>query len=402
MLRDSRGRFISTKNTTEYGNNEIENKLNKKENNTMMNKTNAREQRMETLRNNGVNVDNFFNLSIQIPFGAEVKIVVDGKEMIIPASSGFTPGVSFGGDVARDMGCIYGNDMCKVDTGSYNPIVSGVTVARNVHTMDLSNDQIVKNIVKGGYVFNSRVDGRFVTAQMFKMLNGTSYNYKTKQQETGYDAYLRNCYGYMYQFDMMLDELHKLAKMERSNDPEFTRLSSFFTKDVVYETCKDYIRKLGKYISNQPTRKCKGKPYVKLNKYGDVFKSDLTVKVYNKLYAALAKINYVNNYKELEDALKYFMNLMVKLPYNTPKCSQWKDAFKGKGSYVTLLNIVKWHGVNVVSYETGEILNMYDSIAYVERKLKDYKGKYWKFHQLLKETIKVNNFDLKKSIESQK
>ena len=148
----------------------------------MMNKTNAKQQRMETLKNNGVNVDNFFNLSMQIPFGAEVVIKVDGKEMVIPANNGFNPEVSFGGDVARDMGCICGTDMCRVDSGSYNPNVTGVTVATNVPSMDLSNDKIVKSILDNGYVYNYKTAGRFVAAQTFRMINGESRNFQTGKQ----------------------------------------------------------------------------------------------------------------------------------------------------------------------------------------------------------------------------
>jgi hypothetical protein len=395
MLRDEKGRFISTKNTTEYCNSETENKSNKKENDIMMN---AREKRIEELKKNGVNVDNFFDLNLRIPFGAEVRLVVDGKEMVIPASNGFIQGIGSGRDAA--ISGTFGTCMDSIDSSSYP--MSGVTVAQNVNVANLSNDPIVQNIMKNGYLYNYKTDGRFVAAVTFKMLNGISYNYKTKQHETGWDAYLRNNYPYMYQFEAMSDELHRLSKMEKDNDSEFALLSNFFTKDVVYQTCKHYINQLRKYINNQPTRKCQGKPYKKLNKYGNVFVSDLHGRVYGKLECALSKIKYANNYKELEDSLKIFMGIMVKLPYNTPKCSQWKDAFKGIGAYKTLNNIVKHHGVVLTNYETGEILNRDESIAYIESLLTKYKGNYWKFHELLKATIKANNFDLKKSIESQK
>lgn len=384
MIRDEKGRFVSTKNTIEYGNNK-----NKKENGIMMN---GRERRMEELKKNGVNVDDFFDLSMRIPFGAEVKIVVDGKEMIVPANQNFTQGIGSCGDVVYNINA--------VDSSCYPS--SGMTVATNVNVESLSKDHIVSNIMDNGYIFNSRVDGRFVTAHMFKMLKGISYNYKTGKHEVGYDAYLRNCYSYMYQFDMMLDEVHRLARMEKDGDKDFHRLSQFFTKEVVYETCKQYIRQLKKYINSQRPRKCQGKPYVKLNKYGNIFISDLNDKIFYPLRNILMLINEVDTYYKLEQALKSFMNIMCKLPYDTPKCSQWKVAFKGKGSYVTLLNIIKFHNVNVVSYETGILLDRDSSIAYVQNKLTEYKGQYWRFHELLKATIKANNFDLKKSIESQK
>ena len=93
---------------------------------------------------------------------------------------------------------------------------------------------------------------------------------------------------------------------------------------------------------------------------------------------------------------------MVKLPADTPKCSDWKDAFKGNGAFKTLNNICKHHNCVVQNYETGEILDTYGSVAYIESLIDTYRGSYWKFHELLKATIELNNFDLSKSIESQK
>jgi hypothetical protein len=325
--------------------------------NTMMNRTNARENRMETLKANGINTNNFFNLNMDIPVGANVEIKINGIPYVINSSN---------------------------------------------NTMDNGNDAIVNSIMENGYVFNSRTDGRFIVAQTFKMLNERTFNSKTRQYEIGWDAYLRNYYGFMYQFDMLSDELHKLAKMERSNDPEFARLSSFFTKDVVVETCEHYIRQLIKYVKNQPKRKCKGVPYVKLNRYGNVFVKDLYDRVYKKIDFELDMINNSNNYTSLEIHFNAFVDKMVKLPYDTPKCPAWKDAFKGKGGYVTLLNLIKFHGVTVQNYETKEMLDRDASIAYVESLLVNYKNAYWKFHELLKATIALNNFDLGKSIENRK
>lgn len=312
--------------------------------------TNSRERRMETLKANNINTAKFFNLNMNIPVGANLEIKIDGVPYVINSSE----------------------------------------------------DAIVKDIMDKGYVFNSRTDGRFVTAQMFRLINGSAFNNKTKKYEDGFDACLRLNYGYMYQFSMMVDEVHRLARMEKDNDPEFDRLSRFFTKEVVYQTCKHYICQLKKYIKNQPTRKCKGVPYAKLNKYGNVFIKDLQPLLYDKLEFNLAAIGDSGNYAELEKSLKSFVKIQCKLPYDTPKCSTFKDAFKGKGSYMTLLNICKFHNCVVRNYETKEILDRDGSVAYIESLLDEYDRAYWKFHELLKATIELNNFDLKKSIETTK
>lgn len=304
--------------------------------------------RMQALQNAGVNTSNFFDLNMRVPVGATVQILVDG----VP------------------------------------------------YAINNEQDAVIQQIMNDGYVFNRRTDGRFITAQTFKMLTASSYNRNTRIREYGWDAYLRNCYGYMYQFDMMLDEVHKLARMERENDPEFGRLSRFFTKDVVFETCKHYMRRLRKFVKSQPKRKCKGVPYAKLNMYGNVYIRDLDTKVYTPIADTIVAINTAQNYTQLERALKAFMNVMCKLPYETPKCSQWKDAFKGKGSYVTLLNIVKFHSVKVID-NTGRELDTCGSVAYIESLLDEYEGEYWRFHEMLKAEIARNNFDLVQSIAAQ-
>lgn len=328
--------------------NEVINNSNKKENDTMMNKMNNKERRMETMKNAGLDTTRFFNLNMDIPVGAAVEIKING----VP------------------------------------------------YTVNTAGDAIVKQIMDDGYVYNYKTDGRFVAAKTFAMLNGKAYNYKTRQYEYGWDACLRLGYSYMYQFEMMIDELHRLSKME-NNDTEFELLKNFFSKTVVVETCKHYIRQLKKFINKQPTRKCKGVPYVKLNKYGNVFVKDLDEKVYNKLDRALTEICIACNCKELEFALRKFVEIAPKLPYETPKFSEWKDAFKGLGAYKTLNNIVKHHGCVVQNYETGEILDRDGSVAYIESLVKTYKGQYWRFHELLKATIELNNFDLQKSIDAQ-
>lgn len=330
--------------------NEIKNEI-KKESKIMMNR---KEQRIETLRKAGVNTNNFFNLSMNIPVGSNVQIVIDG----IP------------------------------------------------YEFNSSNDPIVQSILEDGYVYNPKTDGRWVAANTFKMLNERSYNWGKHgcEYEYGWDAYLRNRYGYMYQFEMMVDEIHRLAKMEKDNDPDFNKLNRFFTKEVVYQTCKHYIKQLKKYIKTLPVHKCKGEPYVTVGKYRHVFVKDLDTKVYASLEYWLNTIAKADTYAKTESYLRCFVKYAEKvaLPFDTPKCSTWKDAYKANGSFKTLMNIIKHHNVVVENYETGEILDRDGSVKYVEALLDTYVGQYWKYHELLKAAIKMNNFDLSKSIEEQK
>ena len=84
---------------------------------------------------------------------------------------------------------------------------------------------------------------------------------------------------------------------------------------------------------------------------------------------------------------------MNKLPYDTPKCKAWKEAFKGNGAYYTLRNLVLSHKVILRGCR-----GMNDSLVKLNECLETYKGEYWRFHYMLKDTIEYNDFDLRESI----
>lgn len=370
QMRDEKGRFVSTK-TNEYGNNvTTNNTTNKKENDTMMNKTNAKDNRMETLKANGIDTTNFFDLSMRVPFGAEVKIIVDGKEMIIPATN------------------------CKESfvTGG---ILHNASISSDLY---ISNDPIAQSIVNDGYVKNSHLFRRWIFAKTMQMINYKSYR---NPNRTGWEACMKDCYSYQYQFDMMIDELHTLAKLQKEDPEYFAERTMFFNGDVVVALLNDYLYRLKKYVKKQMKehpRTCRGAAYVKLAKYGNVLVKDLNDKVYIPIKERINVVESMvkaNNYTYIEREFKIFMDKFYnKLPYETTKCSQWKDAFKGAGAFYSLQNAIRFH--KVLLRGCG---NKYESEAMLNDLLKDdYRNEVWRFHQLLIDTIEYNKFDLKKSI----
>ena len=162
----------------------------------------TKNERMEKMNNAGVSTGKFFTLNVteNIPAGAKIHVMVD-------------------------------------DNGNYIP-VSG------------SNDAIVNQIIKDGYVRNTRLFRRFVMAQMFRALN-SEHKY---WEHNGYNNYIKKHYSYQYTFDMMLEELLVLSKLETRDFESFVERSHFFNKDVVVKVMNDYIYKLKKYVDGLQTR----------------------------------------------------------------------------------------------------------------------------------------------------
>ena len=298
----------------------------------------TKNERMDKMNNAGVNTGKFFTLNVteSIPAGAKIHVMVDDNENYIPVCGG--------------------------------------------------NDAIANQIIKDGYVRNTKLHRRWVMSQMFKMLNYISYDRK----EMGYDAYLRNRYGYMYQFEMMLEEVRVLSKLEDRDAETFNERSHFFTKDVVIATCTDYLEKLKADIEAQKAKNCKGVPYKRV-KGQNIFVEDLDKKVYAPIRRKIWSIERARNYKELYSALKAFNNSMINLPWNTPKCKVWIDAFKGSGSFYTLKNLVMYHDCAI--YDKDKEYAGTKAVNFIQSKLDEYKGEGWRYMAMLKKCIADNEFD---------
>ena len=374
--RDSKGRFVGSKvNTTTNTN------LNQKGNDVMMNK--KVNERMETLKANGVNVDNFFDLSLRVPIGADIHLTVNGKEIAFTQSNfgtskGFTAN-------ANDV-VMYKGDLVNAKTGEV--LLMGTD----------NSDPIAQSIINDGYIKNNKLFRRWIFAQTISLLN---YVDPKNHNRKGWEAGFKDLYDYNYQFKMLLEEIHVLAVLQKEDREQFAERTHFFNGDVVVATLNDYLYRLKKYVKKQmrESYRCyRGEQYVKLSRYGNVLIKDLNEKVYNLIEHCIDDIAYYakqNNYKGIEDTLKIFMKKYYnKLPYNTPKCAVFKDAFKGAGAYYSLQNAIRWHGVTLKGcsdkYECEDALY---SLLY-----NDYKKEVWRFHQLLVDTLEYNNFDLKKSI----
>lgn len=253
--------------------------------------------------------------------------------------------------------------------------------------VDNKKDEIAEQIIADGYVRNTKLHRRFVMAQMFHMLNYVSYDGK----ETGFNACLRNRYGYGYTFDMMLEEIRVLSKLEAKDKESFIERSHFFTQDVVVDVLCDYVEKLQSYVDNLPTKKCKGVPYKRV-KGTDIFVDDLGKKLYRPMLNKIKLIGCAHNYSSVYKHLNEFMRDMVKLPYNTPKSKAWIDAFKGEGAYYTLKNLIMFHDCKIMDRGYG-FLTTEASMDFLKSKLDAYQGEGYRMFALMKKVIEDNEFD---------
>lgn len=250
---------------------------------------------------------------------------------------------------------------------------------------------VCAQIIEDGYVRNTKLHRRFVMAQMFRMLNYKSYD----GREVGYHAALKR-YGYHYTFEMMLDEVKVLSKLEVRDADSFNERSHFFTKDVVVKVCEDYMNNLKAYVDGLKTKNCKGVPYKKV-KGENIFVEDLNKKLYQPLQYKINRIKFADDYTKIHRALQNFMRDMIRLPWDTPKSKTWIDAYKGAGAFYTCKNLIMFHDCRVKSKALCDVgfYNRDKSIDILNSKLDEYQGEGWRMFAFMKKLIGDNNFDFK-------
>lgn len=303
-----------------------------------------RNERMEALNKAGIDTGKYFTLNVNesIPAGAKIHIVID-------------------------------------ENGNYVPQV-------------VNEDVVANQIIEDGYVRNTRLHRRFVMAQMFHALNYVSYD----GRESGYNACLKNMYGYQYTLNMMFEEVRVLSKLEKRDKESFEERSYFFTKNVVAEVLYDYLDKLKKHVDTLPIKHCKGVPYVRV-KGTNIFVDDLEKKLYGPIRAQIGKIARAISYGQMYNLMTWLTRDMVKLPYNTPKSKTWIDAYKGEGAYYTLKNLIMFHDCGIVT-TTGHVAYGTEAMNILTRKLDEYSSEGWRMFALMKKVINDNRFDFAKKM----
>ena len=304
---------------------------------------NNRSERMEKLQANGVNVSKYF--TVDLDNGTKIHLIID-------------------------------------ENGQ--PVV-----------VNKKEDAIANQIIEDGYVRNTKLHRRWIMAQMFHALNYVSWD----KRETGYNACLRNMYSYQYTLDMMLEEVRVLSKLETRDKESFEERGHFFDQEVVVAVLGDYLAKLEQYVNGLPEHKCKGVPYKRVRGM-NIFTSDLDKKLYAPIRDKILRIANAKSYAEMYRLLEKFMRNIVKLPYDTPKSKVWIDAYKGAGAYYTLKNLVMFHDCTIYTGKYGVMhwdknanLNGARAVEFLEKKLGEYQGEYYKMFALMKKVIEDNNFN---------
>ncbi len=256
------------------------------------------------------------------------------------------------------------------------------------------DDPIFEYIVTAGTVNNKHLFRRWVMAQMFHMLTEKDYHGRVR----GFtDALHRR--GYDYTWTMVVKELYAQMKMWQNGDKEnFAIRHLFFNANVVGAMARFDIAELRKAVATRKIKKCKGVPYVTLQR-GNYFVADLEKKVFAPLEKLADDIARAKNITALYYATRAYDTAKFNVKWDTPQCPKWVDAYKGAGAYYTLQNMIRFHKCYLWD-ERNKRLTKEQSLYRLDQLAEEYKNEGWRLLGVLKKALKDNNVDIEQKIAS--
>ncbi len=243
------------------------------------------------------------------------------------------------------------------------------------------DDPILQTIVKGGTIPNRNLFRRWIMSQMFHGLESTG----------GFNGWLVR-HGYMYQWEMIVEELRVQAKLYGKDIENFNARNRWFNKDLVVAMARDYITQMRKDAMSRPTHKCKGVPYITFDRR-NIFVVDIDSKLVAPIQEMVQRIEDARTPQRIYEAARHFYTNIQGYCIYYKQCPAWKDAYKGMGAYATMQNLLRFHGCKFPKdndfYKKGlSGLQMLEDAAIA------YDDEGWRLLGLMKQMIEENGINI--------
>lgn len=238
------------------------------------------------------------------------------------------------------------------------------------------NSKFYNKVMSDGYIFNPYLHRRFLPAQFLSLI---------KNHDMNIHRAIDQSYGFMYSIKWVIDEVGKLAYLQKVDKVAFAERRQFLTLDDVKSIMSHYVSSMIDYIN----KSVEYAGYVFYNNHYIMARDRSSgretpeiARIKTDLLAFGNNVYYANNYEKMNHVLRAF-NLM-KLDYGTPKSKSFINAFEKSGAYYTLKHLILFEGLALkgkTGADAAKLLNEYiNQPAYV-------------VYAVLKEVITENKYE---------
>ena len=239
------------------------------------------------------------------------------------------------------------------------------------------NSKFYNKVMEDGYIFNPYLHRRFLPAQFLSLMKTYNMNVHKAIEES---------YGFMYSIQWVIEEIGKLAYLQKVDQVAFTERQQFLTLDDVKTIMSDYIGSAIEYIDKLASYRrgltYNGR-YIQTVDYFSGKETQDIVNIKNNILAFGNNVYSAMSYEKMNHVLRAFN--LFKLQYETEKSKAFVNAFEKSGAYYTLKHLILFEGLSLkgkTGAEAAKALNEYiNQPAYV-------------IYAVLKEVIEENKYEI--------
>lgn len=201
--------------------------------------------------------------------------------------------------------------------------------------------------------------------------------------------------GYEYMWKMMEKELEDQVKLVAHKDMEnFEKRNRWFNEEIALCMCNNYILTLEAMIKKLTPKHCKGRPYYRIPRYGDVFVDEVETRVLKPLRLLRGGVLSASNAEILYYYFHRFRKAMVRLSWDTPQDKTWANAYKGMGAYAAMENFILFSGCHLYS-DTGIKLSTEESIKLLNQRAQKYADhcEGWRMYAMFRKFLADNGIN---------
>ena len=255
------------------------------------------------------------------------------------------------------------------------------------------DDPIYDAILEGGDVYNWKLARRWVTAQMFYMLSREGEKMWSQYKHSITEQIRAK--GYEYMWKQLEDEFFAQKKMKEHGDEEnFQDRNRWFNAELLVRMLEDYRYQLHLHVKHLKTKNCKGRPYKRI--CGEnVYEFDIQQKLFDPIEKLKKDAMYCQHPSNLYYLVRHFnVKIRRRHSWNPKQSAAWIDAYKGAGAFFTMQNLIRYHKCRFVvdSVKVGK----HDSYLTLMGIANSYKDEGWRMIGLLRQFLKDNDIDIDK------
>lgn len=291
------------------------------------------------------------------------------------------------------------SDLYNIDKLNGESVIGKMDDEGVIRPLKDDDDPVIKAILGTGSIRHAHLFRQHILAQLLPVI----------QSGESITDWIRG-HGYEYQWKVVNDEMMRQSAMYRHGDLKNLELcQKFYNKTLVEHMAWEYYNALVKetrYLKNNKTRNCKGKPYIKMvqadklviNGWLGIFVAEIKSRILEPTRNMILAIRDAKDPIELHHAVENFYEHHIPVTIywqNEPKMSKmFVDAYKGTGGYWAMQNLILFHGCGLKNPDTAEMFYGQDGMRYLNELLDEHKASgYWLFRALM-EMIDYNHFDI--------